>query len=411
MRCHGIRTLCLCMLIVPVSCFSRTARSQDFGSFLEDFGKELLRQQISPENIQRTIAPHLSGETIPIRTADGWTLVAHRFRPSNGARPGTIPVILCHGLSYNAQFWDLDPSVSLAQYLAQQGWDVWVVNLRGCGLSQKWVAKIDTAPTLAVGSLIRRATRGQIAPTGYATLDPRFARWTLDDHINYDVPAFVHLVRSRTGAQEVAWIGHSMGGIIALCHLARYQNPGIGKLVTIGSQVTMPNGQLAVQFLNEMIELRTGQMTTPEVEPEELIADSLTSVDNLFFNERHVSPEIYRALTTDGVDVPSLGLLQQYLVMATRGELLDSSKRFSYARMLSNVQVPILITCGALDQLAPPTVQRFIYDRVGSTDKTLHVFGRAQGYQADAGHSDAVVGLTSRAQVYPTIENWLLGRR
>ncbi|WP_158633605.1 alpha/beta hydrolase [Tautonia sociabilis] len=398
------------LLMAQAAIGAKAARGQDFGALLEDFGKDLLRQQLSPENIQRTLKPHLSGELVPIRTADGWTLVAHRYRPVNGPRPGTLPVLLCHGLSYNSQFWDISPEVSLARFLAARGWDVWVADLRGSGLSSKWVARIDSAPTMVVGGMIRRATNNKVAPTGYASLDPKFAKWNLDDHIIYDVPALVHLVRSQTGAPEIAWIGHSMGGIIALGHLCRFQNPGIGRLVTVGSQMTMPNGQLAVQFLTELIALRNGQLAG-QILPEELLIDSKTSIDNMFFNQGHVAPEVYRALTNDGIDVPSIGLLQQYLVLATRGELLDAGKRQSYAALLGNVQAPILISCGASDQLAPPPVQQFLFDRVGSADKTLMFFGRSQGFAADSGHSDALVGLTSRQQVYPTIERWLLGAR
>lgn len=383
---------------------------QDFGRFLENAGREILKNQISPENIQRTIAPHLQGEVHPIRTADGWTLVAQRFPPKTQPRPNTLPVILCHGLSYNSQFWNLEPGVSFAEYLSGRGFDVWVVNLRGSGLSQKWVAKLDAAPTMVVGGAIRKATGGRIAPTGYASIDPKFSRWNLDDHILYDVPAFVHLVRSQTGAPSVAWVGHSMGGIVALAHLARFQNPGIGQLVTVGSQVTMPNGQLAVQFLSEMIQTRQGQLAGQFI-PEEFALQTKTSVDNLFFNQRNVGSNVYRTLTTTAVDVPSIGLLQQYLAMANRGELLDAQKQFNYARSLQNVQVPILITCGSADQLAPPEVQHYIHQHVGSTDKTLAIFGRAQGYAADMGHNDTLVGLHSRTQVFPYIENWLAGAR
>ncbi len=396
------------ILIVLALTFPVSA--QDFGRFLENTGREILKNQITPENIQRTIQPHLQGELHPIRTADGWTLVAQRFPPKTQPRPGTLPVILCHGLSYNSQFWNLEPGTSFAEYLAGQGFDVWVVNLRGSGLSQKWVAKLDAAPTMVVGGAIRKATGGRVAPTGYASLDPKFSRWNLDDHILYDVPAFVHLVRSRTGAPSVAWVGHSMGGIIALAHLARFQNPGIGQLVTVGSQVTMPNGQLALQFFSEMIQTRQGQLAGQFV-PEELALQTKTSVDNMFFNERNVSGNVYRTLTTTAVDVPSIGLLQQYMTMAQRGELHDAQKQFNYARSLRNVQVPILITCGSSDQLAPPEVQQFIFQNVGSTDKTLNIFGRAQGYAADMGHNDTLVGLQSRAQVFPYIENWLAGAR
>jgi alpha-beta hydrolase superfamily lysophospholipase len=42
------------------------------------------------------------------------------------------PVILCPGLgSSGAYSFDLSPNVSLADYLASKGWDVWTCELRG----------------------------------------------------------------------------------------------------------------------------------------------------------------------------------------------------------------------------------------------------------------------------------------
>jgi hypothetical protein len=42
------------------------------------------------------------------------------------------PVILCPGLgSSGAYSFDLSPNVSLADYLASRGWDVWTCELRG----------------------------------------------------------------------------------------------------------------------------------------------------------------------------------------------------------------------------------------------------------------------------------------
>lgn len=384
------------------------ARGQDFGRLLEKAGKDLLKNQLSPENVERTLKPLENGEALPVKTADGWTLVAHRFRPEGPPRPGASPVILCHGLSYNALFFNLDPSVSFAKYLSGRGFDVWLASLRGSGLSQKWVAKLDAAPTMLVGGAMRRLSGGKVAPTGYATVDPKFARWTLDDHIAYDLPAIVKLVRHHTRAPEVSWVGHSMGGIVALGHLGRFQNPGIGRLATVGSQVTMPNGQVAMQFVQELIVTRQGQLTG-QIVADQFAREAKTSVDNMFFNEQHTSPAVYQALTTSATDVPSIGLLQQYLVLGSRGELYDASKQFNYARSMGNVQVPIFLSCGSADQLAPPPCQQQLQQLVGSADKSLVVFGRAGGFAADCGHNDALVGLTSRQQVFPTIERFLIG--
>jgi pimeloyl-ACP methyl ester carboxylesterase len=400
-------------LIVTATPRPASAQGDAFGRMFEKAARDVARKAVvGPGGVAQQLgAPGAArSEPYTTKTKDGWTVVAHRFRPTAAPRPGALPIILCHGLSYNASFWDLDPSCSFVEFLTSQGYDVWVADLRGSGSSTKWVAKLDEAPELVLGSAVRRLSRGKLAPTGYATVDPKFGNWTLDHHIAFDVPAFVELVRRVTGAAEVTWIGHSMGGIVAIAHLARSGNPGIGRLVTVGSQVTMPNGQIAVQFLREMIETRTRQLSG-QLSAERLMAETRTSVHNLFFNQRNVLPAVYEALGTTATDVPSLGVMKQYMTLATEGELLDARKQFNYARALSNVRVPILVACGADDQFAPPAVQRYLYDNVGSTDKTLIVFGRSMGFAVDAGHDDALVGLNSRAQVYPVIESWLRGAR
>jgi pimeloyl-ACP methyl ester carboxylesterase len=405
---------------VALATWTATARGQgDFGRLFEDAARKVARDAVVGEG---GLAQQLGAragveggeartEPYTVRTQDGWTLVAHRYRPAGGRpKPGTMPVILCHGLSYNASFWDLDPNVSLARYLAEQGYDVWVADLRGGGFSQKWVWKLDQAPEMILGGAVRRLSRGKLAPTGYATADPKFANWTLDHHVVYDVPAFVSLVRRETGAPEVAWVGHSMGGIVAICYLERVGNPGIGRLVTIGSQVTMPHGQLPVQFLRELVATRT-EMLAGQLNGQALMAATRTSVHNMFFNQENVAPTISEALGTWATDVPSIGVLQQYMTLGSTGQLLDHAKQYNYAAQLDRITVPTLICCGAEDQFAPPEVQQYLYEHIGSTDKTFLVFGRSMGFAADAGHDDALVGLNSKAQVYPVLVRWLQGDR
>jgi pimeloyl-ACP methyl ester carboxylesterase len=394
------------ILVMATGLLTASIQADDFGDFLKKAARDKLKKQFSDENLDRTFQPHeVNAEVYTVKTADGWTLVAHRYRPM-GQPNGRMPVLLCHGLSYNAMFWDLDPPVSFAEYLSWQGYDVWSVSLRGCGLSQKWVWKLDSAPTMVVGGAVRRLTGGKLAPTGYATVDPQYANWTMDQHIAHDVPAFLHLVKHHTGAKEVAWVGHSMGGIIALAYLSRYENAGIGKLVTVGSQVTMPDGQLFLNFAYEMIKTRQGQLVG-KIDKQQLAADVHTSVNNMFFNEKHVSPKVYEALCTWANDTPAINLLQQYMHLAKTGELFDGEKQFNYAKAMGNVKVPILITGGEADQLAPPGVQKYLHDHVGSAGKSLVIFGRSQGFSVNAGHNDALVGLTSRQQFYPVIERWL----
>lgn len=394
-------------LVVGQSVLLKGAHAEDLGKLLENSARSRFRQALNaPEGGARPEARRPSGEPVAVKTADGWTLVAHRYKPTGRPRTGALPVILCHGLTYNASFWDLDPSCSFAQYLAGLGFDVWAVSLRGCGLSQKWVWRLEDAPEVVIEGALRRLTHGKPTATGFATIDPRYANWNMDDHIAQDVPAFVRLVRRHTRAPAVAWVGHSMGGIVALGCLARYENPGIGCLVTVGSQVTMPEGQVARQFLVEMVQTRRKQLAG-QLGKQEIMTQTKTSVQNLFFNEQNVDPRVYAALSGWATDIPALGLMEQYMVLSNRGVLIDAKGQFNYARAVGNIKVPIFISCGERDNFAPLKVQQFLYDHVGSTDKTLHVFGSSSGLSVDAGHDDALVGLNSKTTSYPVIARWL----
>ena len=147
-RSIGSALLAGALLVLPIVLVS-SSRADDFGRFLERAAGNTLRQALEPQEPNRaaTTAPGTvpaggdaeHGEPVAVRTADGWTLVAHHYKPTPAPRVGAMPVILCHGLTYNALFWDLVPEYSFAEYLAAQGFDVWAVSLRGGGLSQKWV--------------------------------------------------------------------------------------------------------------------------------------------------------------------------------------------------------------------------------------------------------------------------------
>ena len=65
-------------------------------------------------------------------TSDGWMLHIIRTKQLGQISTRVHPVILCPGLgSSGAYSFDLSPDISLADYLASKGWDVWTVELRG----------------------------------------------------------------------------------------------------------------------------------------------------------------------------------------------------------------------------------------------------------------------------------------
>jgi pimeloyl-ACP methyl ester carboxylesterase len=132
------------------------------------------------------------------RTQDGETLAIKRL-----AVPGGTPVLFLPGFGSN--MWEFDlPSASLARYLASRGYDVWLANWRRTG----------KAPFRSTGR----------------------AGYTIDDLIQYDLPALVDAVRAATGERPFL-VGHSMGAMVPYGYLqgARYERAVVSKRLSFGA--------------------------------------------------------------------------------------------------------------------------------------------------------------------------------
>ncbi|ARU58429.1 MAG: alpha/beta hydrolase [Pseudomonadales bacterium] len=111
---------------------------------------------------------------------DGWQLAVSGYssQPTKG-----LPVLLCHGMGANRLTFDLDADISLARYLAAQGYDVYTVDLRAHGKSEKpsWTGR-------------------------------RKWNWGFNDYVYQDLPAVIDFILAETGQKQLNFVGHSMGG-------------------------------------------------------------------------------------------------------------------------------------------------------------------------------------------------------
>ncbi|KAJ7943102.1 Alpha/beta hydrolase family protein [Quillaja saponaria] len=64
-----------------------------------------------------------------------WRLALWRYRPPPEAPPRNHPLLLLSGVGTNAIGYDLSPGSSFARYMSGQGFDTWILEVRGAGLS------------------------------------------------------------------------------------------------------------------------------------------------------------------------------------------------------------------------------------------------------------------------------------
>lgn len=137
-------------------------------------------------------------EEITVSTSDGFLLglqhVPYGVAGLTNLTQKRPPVFLQHGLTQGGDDWVLNsPAQSLAYILADQGFDVWIGNLRGTRFSH-----------------------------GHITLSPndwRFWDWSIDEHASIDMPTMVGYVQRAT-ASPVYYVGHSQGTMMALAAMS-----------------------------------------------------------------------------------------------------------------------------------------------------------------------------------------------
>ena len=137
--------------------------------------------------------------------ASGDVLNLQRF---SGAEPGP-PVLMLHGAIENGRIFYSGSGRGLAIYLARNGFDVYVADLRG---------------------------RGKSSPP----ID-RSSRFGQTEAITEDIPACVEAVINLRGPILQQWVAHSWGGVLFSSFLARFPEyiKLVGSLVYFGSKRTI----------------------------------------------------------------------------------------------------------------------------------------------------------------------------
>lgn len=316
-----------------------------------------------------------------VTTNDGWRVALSRY----GAAPGIhrrSPVLLCHGLGSNRLTFDLDPERSLARHLAQRGYDVWVIDLRGAGLSEK--------PGLFNG---------------------RRYDWTFDDYLLRDVPAAIRHVLEKSGAPNLHWIGLSMGGILLYAHLARGGSSEIRSGVAIGSSLDYSASQSEFHSLLPFRGLASKIPTIPLGPFALLLAPLAGRVPNRFerfdYWPPNLEPRLARRLFAAGMTSISAPLLGQLATAFDSGGLRSRDGSIRYLDALRGATTPVLTLAGDEDRQCPLDAAQGTLDALGSTDKKLLFFGPKQGHAEHYGHFDLVIGRHAPEETWPAIDAWL----
>jgi poly(3-hydroxyalkanoate) synthetase len=289
-------------------------------------------------------------------------------------------VVLCHGISANARHMDFDAEHSLARWLAARGYDAWSMSLRGT-----WESALP---------------KGSHTESKLET--------NLDVYADYDLPAVIALVKQRSGAAQVDFVGHSMGGLVLYAYLAR-GGADVRAAVTLGSPARLRFGGKLEPFVRER---GASLLSSINSIPNDTLGTLYFPLDGvqtplelLVMNPENIPSDRWHSFVIVGTAPMAGGVLRQFArgIAHDRFESADGS--IDYLERLHSVKTPILLVAGKKDRIALADGVKAAYTALAG-DKKFVVAGVENGYAFDYGHCDMLIGDRAPQELWPEIPSW-----
>jgi lysosomal acid lipase/cholesteryl ester hydrolase len=309
-----------------------------------------------------------------VRTDDGWSIHLKRY-------PGKEPVLFVHGMGANSHNFDLNQRHSMARALAAEGYDGWVVELRGRGESRH-----D---------------------------DPEHNDWNFEDFLHRDIRTAMQFIREKT-RQPVHWVGHSMGGILGVAYLECYGDEDVRSLALFGTPLAFEPFQWMLKLWGLVVQVHR---VLPTMDQEAWGRRMLPLMNrnrkalNFFLrylaNPDNVATETALDIFDKLVTNEASGIVLQFSDWVRNGQIRSVDKSFSYTDNLGKVKVPALFISGVHDLMAPAKGTARQIKRLGTERVKQTILSKKNGFSTDYGHGDLVLGNTSPREVYPLVTEWL----
>ncbi|MEM7038356.1 MAG: alpha/beta fold hydrolase, partial [Bacteroidota bacterium] len=262
-----------------------------------------------------------------------------------------IPVFLLHGSIENGRIFYSDSGKGLGPWLAHQGYDVFVADLRGRGKS---TPRID-----------KDADYGQ------------------DEAIHEEIPAFVDAIHGLRGKVPMHWMAHSWGGVNLLSYLANPVVPvdvislvfwGTKRRITVRNWAWLYMIKFGWEWLGKRVIRKKGFL------------DAIGS-----------------KMGADNISAKTYWETQEWILSKSWKHWKTA---FDYQAALAEFKLPpILHLAGKKDKvLGNPKDVRYLMKQCGPHhDQTFHLLSKRDGFLHNYGHIDMLTHKDAVRDQFPIV--------
>ncbi|XP_037413729.1 uncharacterized protein LOC119276699 isoform X3 [Triticum dicoccoides] len=393
-----------------------------------------------------------------------WRLALWRHRPPPEAPKRNHPLMLLSGVATNAVGFDLSPGASFARHMSMQGFDTWIVELRGAGLStrgselaaastksdmssnsDKFLGLMELPQTSAIYDQISQLSQRlvKILGEGQQNVSPRLFGWqerlsaTIEDlqkqleliisydwdfdhYLEEDVPAAIDYIKQQSVPKDgkLLAIGHSMGGILLYAMVSKCgfegADPELAAIVTLASSVDYTTSNSSLKLFVPLAD-PAEMLRVPAVPLGTLLSTTypissrapyiLSLLRSQISAKDMMDPELLSKLILNNFCTVPAKVLLQLATSFRDGGLRNRAGTFFFKEHLRKIKVPVLALAGDEDLICPPEA---VYETVKVIPQhlvTYKVFGKPEG--PHYAHYDLVGGRKAVHEVYPCIIEFL----
>lgn len=268
--------------------------------------------------------------------------------------PNGVPVLMIHGALENGLIFYTESGKGLACYLAEQGFDVYVADLRGRGQSTPLINK-DSA-------------HGQY------------------ESINEDLPAFIDYIHAKT-KQTMHVVSHSWGGVLVASCLVRYPS----RIAQVRSNICFGTKRtITVKNIEKFVKINVmWNLVAP------IIARAKGFLDAKKYNL--------------GSDNETRGSIKHSIAWVNKGHWIDPLDGFNYQQASKQITWPATLHITGINDHVLGHIDDVTLFIEESNNHKAHVLllSQSNGNAIDYGHIDILTHPLAISDHFPDVVNWI----